>query len=313
MNSTLAFVFPGQGSQSVGMLTQMSEQSPVVSQMYEKASEVLGYDLWDLITNGPIEELNKTHITQPAMLVAGVAMWRIWKEAGGDIPCIMAGHSLGEYTALVCAEALGFEDAIRLVEVRGRYMQDAVPEGAGAMAAILGLDDASVIQVCEDAAQGEIIAAVNFNSPGQVVIAGNVGAVERATNIAKEAGAKRAVILPVSVPSHCSLMMPVAEKLKEKFRDIAISEPIISVISNVDVTINSNGDEICDALIKQLYSPVRWVETIQKMAADGIENIVECGPGKVLMGLNKRIDRKIKHHSIFDAASLEKTQAVIKS
>jgi [acyl-carrier-protein] S-malonyltransferase len=239
-------------------------------------------------------------------------MWQIWKEAGGDIPCMMAGHSLGEFTALVCAEALVFEDAIKFVETRGRYMQDAVPQGVGAMAAVLGLDDANVIQVCEDAAQGEIVAAVNFNSPGQVVIAGNVGAVERATNIAKEAGAKRAIILPVSVPSHCLLMMPVAEKLKEKFQDITISEPIISVISNVDVAINSNVNEICDALLKQLYRPVRWVETIQRMVSEGIENIAECGPGKVLVGLNKRIDRKIKHHSIFDSVSLEKTLAAIK-
>lgn len=309
MNSKLAFVFPGQGSQSVGMLADMAEYKPIVLQTYENASQALGYDLWKVVVEGPAEDLNKTHITQPAMLAAGVAMWRCWKEAAGSLPNLLAGHSLGEYSALVCAEALDFEDAIKLVEVRGKYMQDAVPEGVGAMAAILGLHDDKVVQICKDAAGDEIVSAVNFNSPGQVVIAGNATAVERATIIAKEAGAKRALILPVSVPSHCSLMMPVAEKLKEKFQDIIISEPKISVINNVNVASISVADEIRDALTKQLYSPVRWVETIQAMAATGIDNIVECGPGKVLMGLNKRIDRNIKQHSIFDSASLDKALA----
>ncbi len=309
MNSKLAFVFPGQGSQSVGMLADMAEYKPIVLQTYENASQALGYDLWKVVVEGPAEDLNKTHITQPAMLAAGVAMWRCWKEAAGSLPSLLAGHSLGEYSALVCAEALDFEDAIKLVEVRGKYMQDAVPEGVGAMAAILGLHDDKVIQICKDAAGDEIVSAVNFNSPGQVVIAGNATAVERATIIAKEAGAKRALILPVSVPSHCSLMMPVAEKLKEKFQDIVISEPKIPVINNVNVASISVADEIRDALTKQLYSAVRWVETIQAMAAAGIDNIVECGPGKVLMGLNKRIDRNIKQHSIFDSASLHKALA----
>ncbi len=309
MNSKLAFVFPGQGSQSVGMLEDMAKHNPIVQQTYANASEVLGYDIWKIVAEGPVEDLNKTHITQPAMLVASIAMWRCWKEAGGDLPSLLAGHSLGEYTALVCAEALDIDDAIRLVEVRGKYMQDAVPEGVGAMAAILGLHDEQVIQVCKDAAANEIVSAVNFNSPGQVVIAGNVAAVERATIIAKKAGAKRALMLPVSVPSHCSLMNPVAEKLEEILHDIVINEPKIAIINNVDVTSISLADEIRDALTKQLYSPVRWVETIQAMAAAGIENIVECGPGKVLMGLNKRIDRNIRQHSIFDPTSLDKALA----
>ena len=309
MNSKLAFVFPGQGSQSVAMLNDLAEHHTIVRQTCDSASEVLGYDLWTIISEGPAEELNKTHITQPAMLAAGVAIWRLWKSLDGDLPGMIAGHSLGEYTALVCAEAIKFEDAIKLVETRGRYMQEAVPEGSGAMAAILGLDDEKVKQVCGDAAEGDVVTAVNFNSPGQVVIAGNTAAVERATVLAKEAGAKRAIMLPVSVPSHCSLMMAAADRMKALLQNIEISKPVIPVINNVDVANETSAEGIRAALVKQLYNPVRWVETVQKMVDGEVEHIVECGPGKVLMGLNKRISKQVNHYCVFDTASLEKTLA----
>jgi len=307
MNSKLAIVFPGQGSQSVGMLNDLSEQYPIVRQTFNSVAEILDYDIWSIISTGPVEDLNKTHITQPAMLAADVAIWRLWKTLEGQMPDIIAGHSLGEYTALVCANAITFEDAIKLVETRGRFMQEAVPEGSGAMAAILGLDDEKVNQVCDDAAEGDVVAAVNFNAPGQVVIAGNTAAIERATRLAKEAGAKRAILLPVSVPSHCSLMTSAAQKMKDRLKDVEINEPEIPVINNADVTIETSAEGIRAALIKQLYSPVRWVETIQKMADAGVANIIECGPGKVLMGLNKRITKQVNHYSVFDTASLDKT------
>ena len=313
MNSKLACVFPGQGSQSVGMLSELAESNALVQQTFATASDALGYDLWKLVSEGPVEDLNQTHITQPAMLTAGVAMWRIWNDANGGKPLMLAGHSLGEYTALVCAGVLNFEDAVTLVELRGRYMQDAVPGGTGAMAAILGLDDDNVRKVCDTAAQGEIVAAVNYNSPGQVVIAGDKTAVERATTLATEAGAKRAIMLPVSVPSHCSLMMPAAERLKEKLQAITFATPQIPVMNNADVQVNDNADDIRAALVKQLHQPVRWVECIQKLADDGVEHIVECGPGKVLMGLNKRIVRQVKHYSVSDSASLEKAITAINS
>ena len=313
MNNKLACVFPGQGSQSVGMLSELAEANPLVLQTFATASEVLAYDLWKLVSEGPAEELNQTNVTQPAMLTAGVAMWRIWNDANAAIPSILAGHSLGEYTALVCADVLKFEDAVQLVELRGRYMQDAVPDGKGAMAAILGLDDDNVRKVCDAASQGDVVAAVNYNSPGQVVIAGDKTAVERATTLATEAGAKRAIMLPVSVPSHCSLMLPAAERLKEKLMEIEFNAPKIPVLNNADVQVNENADDIRAALVKQLHQPVRWVECIQKLADDGIEHIVECGPGKVLMGLNKRIVKQVKHHSVFDTASLEKTIAAVTS
>jgi len=298
------FVFPGQGSQSIGMMNGLAQAFPLVNETFDQASSVLGYDLWQVVTEGPEDKLNSTDVTQPAMLSAGVATWRVWLAQGGAEPAMMAGHSLGEYTALVCAGAIAFEDAIKLVAARGRYMQDAVPKGTGAMAAILGLDDADVIAVCEQAAQGEIVQAVNFNSPGQVVVAGNTAAVERATDIAKQKGAKRAVILPVSVPSHCQLMKPAADRLAADLSKITIQAPAIQVINNVDVKTQTDPDAIRDALARQLYQPVRWVEVVQAMVQVGVKNIIECGPGKVLVGLNKRIDKSVTHAAITDADTL---------
>jgi [acyl-carrier-protein] S-malonyltransferase len=301
---SLAFVFPGQGSQSIGMMNALAESFALVKDTFVQASSVLGYDLWQVVSEGPEEKLNSTDVTQPAMLSAGVATWRVWLAQGGAKPAMLAGHSLGEYTALVCAGAIAFEDAVKLVAARGQYMQQAVPKGTGAMAAILGLDDADVIAVCNEAAQNEVVQAVNFNSPGQVVVAGNKAAVERATEIAKAKGAKRAVILPVSVPSHCQLMKPAADKLAEDLRQIAIQTPEISVINNVDVDSPKEADAIRDALARQLYQPVRWVEVVQAMIQTGANHIVECGPGKVLVGLNKRIDKAVTHSAIIDAESL---------
>lgn len=301
---SLAFVFPGQGSQSVGMYADLAANHPEVRAVFDEASAALGYDLWQVVANGPEEELNKTSVTQPAMLAAGVAGWRVWCAKGGKMPSVMAGHSLGEYTALVCAGALEFADAVRLVAERGRFMQEAVPAGAGAMAAILGLEDVQVIEVCAQAAQGDVVSAVNFNSPGQVVVAGATAAVQRAVDLAKGAGAKRAVVLPVSVPSHCSLMKPAAERLAERLAAIDVKRPSIPVLNNVDVAVAEEPDAIRDALVRQLYSPVRWVETIQRMRADGVDRLVECGPGKVLVGLNKRIDKDMAASAIVDEASL---------
>ncbi len=303
---SVAFVFPGQGSQSVGMLAELAASFPLVGETFAEASAALGYDLWQLVQNGPAEELNNTQITQPAMLSAGIAVWRVMQDQGQANPVVVAGHSLGEYSALVAAGALNFADAVKLVAERGRLMQEAVPAGQGAMAAILGLDDAAVIGVCEAAAQGEVLSAVNFNAPGQVVVAGTAAAVERVVDAAKEAGAKRALPLPVSVPSHCALMKPAAEKLAEQLAGITVSAPTIPVINNADVATESDGDAIRDALVRQLYSPVRWVESVQKMALDGVDTLVECGPGKVLVGLNKRIEKSMNAMAVFDAASLEK-------
>ncbi|MDH5327372.1 MAG: ACP S-malonyltransferase [Gammaproteobacteria bacterium] len=302
---SLAFVFPGQGSQSVGMLTALAEQFPVVTQTYELASQVLNYDLWDVVQNGPVEKLNQTDVTQPAMLCAGVAVWRVWQEKQGPQPTVLAGHSLGEYTALVCAGVLELKDAVALVADRGRFMQEAVPAGEGAMAAIIGLEDAQVIKACEDSTQDEVVQAVNFNSPGQVVIAGNTAAVERAVEACKSAGAKRALVLPVSVPSHCQLMEPAAHYLAERLRNISFNSAAIAVINNVDVSVSNEADEVKDALVRQLCNPVRWVDTVNKMAADGVDTIVECGPGKVLMGLNKRINRKVNNFSVFSPESID--------
>ncbi len=301
---SLAFVFPGQGSQSVGMLKELAEQYPEVEATFKEASEALGYDLWDVVQNGPAEKLNQTDVTQPAMLSAGVAVWRIWQAKGGAKPELMAGHSLGEYTALVCAGALDFADAVKLVAERGRLMQEAVPAGEGAMAAVLGLEDDAVRQVCEEAAEGEVLAAVNFNSPGQVVVAGQKTAVERAVKVAKDRGAKRALILPVSVPSHCALMKPAAEKLMLILADMEIREPAIPVINNVDVQAETSAEGIRAALVKQLHSPVRWVETIRKMSTDGVDRLIECGPGKVLAGLNKRIERGMTAQAVYDPDTL---------
>lgn len=302
----LSFVFPGQGSQSVGMLADLAAGYPIVEQTFEQASEVLGLDLWDLACNGPEETLNQTQYTQPAMLAAGYAVWRVWCAQSAVRPAWVAGHSLGEYTALVCAEIIRFEDAVELVSERGRLMQEAVPAGYGAMAAILGLEDHIVVKVCSDAAEGDVVAAVNFNAPGQVVIAGHAPAVERAIEAARQAGAKRAVKLPVSVPSHCSLMLPAAEKLAEKLQNISFGMPGMTLIHNVDVNAHSAPEVIKNALKEQLYKPVRWTDSIKFMHEQGVTGFVECGPGKVLQGLNKRIAKNAEHLAIYDSASLAK-------
>ena len=306
---SLAFVFPGQGSQSIGMLAELAAAHPIVTETFAQASAVLGYDLWEVVQQGPADKLNQTAATQPAMLAAGVATWRVWQSQSDIKPELMAGHSLGEYTALVCAGVIAFEDAIKLVAERGRLMQEAVPEGEGAMAAILGLDDDVVIDTCDRAALGEVVSAVNFNSPGQVVIAGKKAAVERAVEIAKDEGAKRALLLPVSVPSHCSLMEPAAEKLLAQMAAITFNTPQIPVINNVDVKAENDPEAIRNALARQLYMPVRWVESVEAMAADGVDRIIECGPGKVLAGLNKRIVKSMTAQPVFDPATLEKALA----
>ncbi|HED40410.1 MAG TPA: [acyl-carrier-protein] S-malonyltransferase [Chromatiales bacterium] len=311
MNHKIAFVFPGQGSQSVGMLAEMAAADAIIEQTFAEASDVLGYDLWQLVQSGPETALNQTDKTQPAMLAAGVAIYRAWQNSCDVTPAVMAGHSLGEYSALVCAGAIPFAAAINLVEKRGRFMQQAVPAGEGAMAAILGLDDAEVIKCCEAAAEGDVIAAVNFNSPGQVVVAGTAAAVERITSIAKAAGAKRALLLPVSVPSHCELMRPAAEQMKPLLDSVEITAPAIPVIHNADVATHQAADSIRDALLRQLYNPVRWVESVQHIAAMGVDTLVECGPGKVLAGLNKRIDRSMTALPVFNPATLEKAIATV--
>lgn len=299
----LAFVFPGQGSQSVGMMAGWGERAEVRS-TFAEASEALGQDLWSMVVEGPAEALNQTVNTQPAMLAADVAAWRVWQAAGGTAPVLLAGHSLGEYAALVAAGALGFADAIRLVRFRAEAMQAAVPEGVGAMAAILGLDDDAVRAVCADAAAGEVVEAVNLNSPGQVVIAGNKAAVERAMALAKEKGAKRALPLPVSVPSHSSLMQLAAEKLLAYLQSVAIAAPAIPVLHNTDVQAHAEPEAIRIALAKQLHTPVRWVETVLALKAAGVERVIECGPGKVLAGLGKRIDDSLPAVALVDEASL---------
>lgn len=315
---SIAFIFPGQGSQSVGMLGSIADDNPeygeIILSIFKQASDALGFDLWEITQHGPESELNKTRNTQPAMLAAGYALWQIWKSKEGAVPAVMAGHSLGEYTALVCSEALEFSDAIKLVHSRGKFMQEAVESGTGAMAAILGLEDETVIKVCEQTAasmvndDGErrVVSAVNFNAPGQVVIAGHSDAVESAIIAANNAGAKKAIKLAVSVPSHCSLMESAAQKLSDKLNFINIERPNIPVINNVHVTIENDVDLIRDALVKQLSRPVRWVETINKMVSEGTEHIVECGPGKVLTGLNRRINRRMPAHPVFDAATIDK-------
>lgn len=310
-NADFAMVFPGQGSQSIGMLSKLAAVFPVVVETFSAASSVLGYDLWERVQQGPEELLNQTACTQPAMLTAGVATWRCWQEKTDKMPAMMAGHSLGEYTALVCADSLGFDAAVGLVEKRGRYMQNAVPDGQGAMAAILGLDDEQVQQLCAEAAEGEIVSAVNFNSPGQVVIAGQVAAVERAMNLAKAAGAKRALPLPVSVPSHCSLMKPAAERFAQDLADTVFKLPSIPVLHNVDVSCKSTVEDIRAVLSAQLYQPVRWVETIRAMNARGITRVLEMGPGKVLAGLNKRIEKSMPGMAVQTAEDLDKVIAEV--
>jgi len=294
-----ACVFPGQGSQSVGMMSEFVDQYSEVKDLFSRASDALGYDLARIMAEGPVEELNKTECTQPAMLTAGVAAWKVLRMNTEQKPVLLAGHSLGEYTALVCSGALKFEDAVKLVAERGRLMQNAVPEGVGAMAAILGLDDDQVRSVCEQASSADLVAqAVNFNSPGQVVIAGHNDAVEKAMELAKEAKAKRALKLPVSVPSHSSLMIEAAQQLGEVLAGIEIGTPDIPVLQNVDAKAHSSADEIKQCLQQQLHNPVLWVDTVQNLIADGIDTIVECGPGKVLAGLNKRIDKSASNYTI---------------
>ncbi|CAI0705579.1 ACP S-malonyltransferase [Serratia ficaria] len=299
-----AFVFPGQGSQTLGMLAELAAQFPIVEETFGEASAALGYDLWQLVQQGPAEELNKTWQTQPALLAASVAIFRVWQQQGGKAPVLMAGHSLGEYSALVCAGVLDFKAAIRLVELRGKLMQEAVPEGTGAMYAIIGLDNAAIAKACEESAQGQVVSPVNFNSPGQVVIAGNKEAVERAGAACKAAGAKRALPLPVSVPSHCALMKPAADKLAVALQDVAFSAPQVPVVNNVDVRTETDPEAIRSALVRQLYSPVRWTESVEFIAAQGVTSLLEVGPGKVLTGLTKRIVDTLTAAAVNDAASL---------
>ncbi len=298
-----AFVFPGQGSQALGMLAELAESQPVVAETFAQASQVLGYDLWELVQQGPVETLNETDKTQPALLAASVAIYRAYTASGKDLPKVMAGHSLGEYSALVCAGVIDFEAAIKLVELRGQLMQQAVPAGTGAMFAIIGLDNDAIAKACEEASQGDVVSPVNYNSPGQVVIAGEKAAVERAAALCKENGAKMAVALPVSVPSHCQLMKPAADKLAIALNDIEFSAPSVTVINNVDVATPVAAQEIKDALVRQLYCPVRWSETVELMASQGVTNLFEIGPGKVLTGLSKRINRSLTAKAINDAAS----------
>lgn len=299
-----AMVFPGQVSK-LGMLAELAAQYPVVTETFAEASEALGYDLWALVQNGPAEELNQTHRTQPALLTASVAIWRVWQQEGSEQPAVFAGHSLGEYSALVCAGVIDFKEAVKLVELRGQLMQEAVPAGTGAMSAIIGLDNDAIAKACEAAAQGEVVSPVNFNSPGQVVIAGAKDAVERANVLCKEAGAKRALPLPVSVPSHCALMKPAAEKLAVALDNLEFSAPAFPVINNVDVVEATDPAAIKDALVRQLYSPVRWTETVEKMAADGVEKLIEMGPGKVLTGLTKRISKGLDSVAVNDPATFD--------
>ena len=306
MSQALAFVFPGQGSQHLGMLAELAEQYPVIQETFTEASQALGYDLWSLVQQGPEEELNNTEITQPALLCAGVALWRLWQQRGGAEPALMAGHSLGEYTALVCAGAIEFADGVRLVQLRGRLMQQAVPAGTGAMAAILGLDDAAIAAACESAAQGQVVSPVNFNCPGQVVIAGEKAAVERGMEACKAAGAKRAIPLPVSVPSHCALMRPAAEQMAPALADITLSLPQIPVLQNVDAGVPATVEQIRHNLLAQLYSPVLWTRTVQAMVDQGAETLVECGPGKVLSGLNKKVSRTLNVVAINEPDGLVK-------
>ena len=297
---SIAFVFPGQGSQKVGMLAEAHDRFPAVRANFEEASQVLGYDMWDLIQNGEQEALNLTETTQPVLLSSSVALWRAWVEESGAAPAVMAGHSLGEFSALVCAGALGFADAVRLVRQRGAFMQTAVPVGEGAMAAIIGLDDDAINTICSSVAQssGEVVSAVNFNSPGQVVIAGHTGAVETAIGALKEAGAKRALPLPVSAPFHTSLMKTAVDKLAEAIATIEIVTPAIPVIQNVHAASETDPERIRSLLVEQIYSPVQWTQCIQAMVARDVGVVVECGPGKVLSGLNRRIDKSLASHAL---------------
>ncbi len=304
---SFAFVFPGQGSQSVGMLSSLAASEPLVLETFAEASDALGYDLWQLCQQGPDEALGSTERTQPAMLTAGVATWRVWRKHGGPLPAAMAGHSLGEYSALVASGALDFKTAVALVQFRGQAMQAAVPPGQGAMAAIIGVDDNVVAQACKEAAQGEVVEPANFNSPGQIVIAGAAGAVDRAIEVLKTKGAKRAIKLPVSVPSHTALMQPAADRLAARLRDVQFAPPQVKDIYTVEVRKHGDADSIRAALVEQLVKPVRWTQTVQTLLASGVRVIVECGPGRVLTGLNRRIDKNkdLAFLAIEDAESLQ--------
>lgn len=306
----LAFVFPGQGSQKVGMLAAMAADHSIVQETYAEAAEVLGYDLWQLVQQGPQEDLNLTERTQPMLLTAGVALWRLWQQQGGEMPSVLAGHSLGEFTALVCANSLAFADAVKLVQQRGAFMQTAVPVGVGAMAAIIGLDDEAINQACNDAAQAEVVAAVNYNSPGQVVIAGHAAAVERASALCKEAGAKRALPLPVSAPFHTDLMRPAGEQLAEVIAGLEVLVPQIPVVHNVHADIESDPARIRELLVQQIYSPVQWVDCVRTMLGMGVTTTVECGPGNVLGGLNRRVDKSIAVAGLEEPAGLDKALAL---
>ena len=312
---SLAFVFPGQGSQSVGMMGALARVSPVIEATFAEASTVLGYDLWERCRQGPPELLNSTECTQPAMLTAGIATYRLWRERGGAAPAMMAGHSLGEFTALVAADYLDFKTAVDLVRYRGELMQAAVPPGEGAMAAVLGLEDIDIEEACREAGQGEVVEAVNFNAPGQVVIAGQAAAVDRAIEIATAKGARRALALPISVPAHSSLMQPAAERLRERLEDTAFTPHRAVSVYGVDIKMHVDAKGIRAGLVKQLYTPVYWAATLRTMIAAGANQIVECGPGKVLTGLNRRVDknRDLKMTALEDPAALDDALATIKS
>lgn len=305
MTKGLAFVFPGQGSQKVGMLAEIAEQEAVVKETFQEASDALGYDMWDMVQNGEQETLNLTENTQPVLLTASVALWRVWQARGGAAPSYMAGHSLGEFSALVCAGSLSFADGVKLVRARGQFMQTAVPVGEGSMAAVLGLDDQVILDICQQCSGAGVVEAVNFNAPGQVVIAGKVAAVDKAIEALKEAGAKRAMPLPVSAPFHTSLMQPAAEKLSEAINAIQWQVPSVPVIHNVHAKPENDETAIRDILIKQLYSPVKWVDCVQAMVGAGVDTTLECGPGKVLSGLNKRIHKPLSCLNIEDSASVD--------
>ncbi|NQZ28051.1 MAG: ACP S-malonyltransferase [Colwellia sp.] len=312
MQNKLAFVFPGQGSQTVAMLSDFVENS-IVQATFTEASKALGYDLWQLVAQGPAEKLNQTNFTQPALLTASVALWRVWQAESDVTPDVMAGHSLGEYSALVCAGVFSLSEAVVLVEKRGEFMQACVPAGVGAMAAVIGLSDDETIKACATAKETQVVSAVNFNSPGQVVIAGHKEAVERAGVLCKEAGAKRVLPLPVSVPSHCALMTDAATKLAVELDKVTFKVPAINVVNNVDVAKETASAAIKAALVKQLYSPVRWSETISQLASEGIEKVVEVGPGKVLQGLNKRINKSLKSVSYNTNDTLQQAKDLINS
>jgi [acyl-carrier-protein] S-malonyltransferase len=301
----IAVFFPGQGSQSVGMLDALAAVYPSVRATFSEAADALGRDLWSLVHEGPKEALDQTENTQPALLTAGVAVWRVWREAGGPNAALMAGHSLGEYSALVAAGSLSLAEGVRLAADRARFMQEAVPKGEGAMAALLGLDDDQVIALCAEQAEGQVLEAVNFNAPGQVVIAGAADAVERAVAAAKGAGAKRALVLPVSVPSHCSLMVAASQRLAERLLELDLRLPTVPVLHNVDVTAAEDLAGLRQRLVSQLFRPVRWVETVQAVAAAGLTQAIECGPGKVLAGLNKRIAKDLATLPVSDPQTLE--------